>query len=132
MAKFNTSLINTAIDSAFASADTYSARVEELQRLLKGADRETVKDYVAPRAAKRYGAEYVDGKWTDSDCAAKRYTNRLVSAILGQSSPRKEARAVAAPAKLTKHIVDQIIEAGITRAEFDALLAAVRDGIAFE
>lgn len=90
MAKFNTSLINTTIDAAFASADTYSAKVAELQRLLKGADRETVKDYVAPRAATRYGAEYVDGKWTDSDCAAKRYTNRLVSAILGKSSARKD------------------------------------------
>ena len=100
MSKFNTPLINTTIDAAFASADTYTAKVEELQRLLKGADRETVKDYVAPRAAKRYNAEYVDGKWTDSDCAAKRYTNRLVLAILGKSSARKDE--VAIPAEILR------------------------------
>jgi hypothetical protein len=100
MATFNTTLINNAIDGAFKAGDTYGEKVAELQRLLKGADRDTVKDYVAPRAAKRYGAEYVDGKWTDSDCAAKRYTNRLINDIMGKSSARKEE--VAVPAEILK------------------------------
>lgn len=100
MPKFNTSLINATIDEAFASADTYAAKVAKLQDLLSGADRETVKDYVAPRAAKRYNAEYVDGKWTDSDCAAKRYANRLIAAILGKSSARKDD--VAIPAEILR------------------------------
>lgn len=97
---FNTSAINTAINAAFKAADTYGEHVASLQKLLRGADRDVIKGYVAPIAAKRYNAAYdiPSGKWEDSGCAAKRYTNRLVAAIIGASSARKEE--VAVPAEL--------------------------------
>lgn len=129
---FNTTAINAAINGAFKAAATYAECVAELQALLRGADRETVKAFVCPVAATKYKAVFADGQWADPKCAAKRYANRLISAIVGTSDNRTEPTAVAAPAKLTKSIVDQIIDAGLTRAELAALLAAVRDGISFE
>lgn len=99
---FNTSAINTAITNAFKLVDTYGEHVASLQKLLRGADRDTVKGYVAPIAAKRYGAVYdpASDKWEDSGCAAKRYTNRLVADIVGTSSARKEE--VDVPAEMLK------------------------------
>jgi len=132
MRKLNTTAITAAINGAFKAADTYATYVAELQSLFEGSDRETIKAHVCPLAAKKYGAEFKDGQWTEPTCAAKRYANRLIAAIMGDSAERKPSSAVAAPAKLTKSIVTQIIDAGLTHAEFTALLAAVRDGISFK
>lgn len=93
---FNTAAINTAITKAFAAAATYQARVSELQSLLAGAEREIVAAYVQPVAAKFYGAELKTlqtGRvvWAEKDCAAKRYANRLVSAIVGTSAKAKDS-----------------------------------------
>ena len=104
---FNTNAINTAITGAFKAATTYATYVAELQTLLRGADRETIKEFVCPVAAKQYGAVYADGKWADPKCAAKRYANRLIAAIVGKSDNRKEevevpAELLAAAAKLAK------------------------------
>jgi|APGre2960657404_1045060.scaffolds.fasta_scaffold14548_3 hypothetical protein len=132
MRKLNVTAIKAAINGAFKAADTYATYVAELQALFADSDRETIKDHVCPLAAKKYGAEYKDGQWTEPTCAAKRYANRLIAAIMGTTSDSAEPPTVAAPAKLTKSIVNQIIGAGLTHAEFTALLAAVRNGISFK
>lgn len=103
----NIKAITTAVNGAFGAVDTYAAHVATLQAEFKGADRDTIKDIVCPLAAKKYGAEYVDGKWVDSKCAAKRYANRLIAAIIGTASnATKEVEIptelLAAAAKLAK------------------------------
>ena len=106
MAKtFNTAAINTAITAAFTSADAYGKHVAQLQTLLAGADRETIAAYVMPVAAKRYGAELVTKStgrvWADKDCAAKRYSNRLIAAIVGHVAKKSE------PAKMVRFNAQQ-------------------------
>ena len=103
----NIKAITTAINGAFSAVDTYAAHVATLQAEFKGSDRDTIKEIVCPLAAKKYGAEYVDGKWVDSKCAAKRYANRLIAAIMGTASNATEevevpAELLAAAAKLAK------------------------------
>jgi hypothetical protein len=103
----NIKAITTAINGAFSAVDTYAAYVATLQAEFKGSDRDTIKEIVCPLAAKKYGAEYVDGKWVDSKCAAKRYANRLIAAIMGKASNATEeveipAELLAAAAKLAK------------------------------
>ena len=49
---------------------------------------------------------------------------------LKDSSGRTET--VTAPKKLVAHIVSEIIEAGVTKAEFDALIAELRSSISFQ
>ena len=108
MAKaLNINAITTAVNKAFKADVTYDEQVAVLQREFKGADRAAIKDIVCPLAAKKYGAEYVDGKWVDSKCAAKRYANRLIAAIIGTASNATEeveipAELLAAAAKLAK------------------------------
>ena len=94
--KLNTTEINAAIAIALKNAGvldtartTYAEKVLVLQGLFGDADRETVKAYVCPIAAKQYKAEYVDGTWTDSDCAAKRHSNRLILKIVGKGESAK-------------------------------------------
>jgi len=115
----NINAIKTAVTGAFKSADGYNAYVTTLRTLCAGADRDAIKNIVCPIAAKRYGAEYIDGKWSDKDCAAKRYANRLIAAIMGtkaKSSGKTEADPVA-----------QAIEvlSKLTPAQLRKVLAAV-------
>jgi hypothetical protein len=116
--KLNTNAINTAISDAFASADkavdarlVYQANVLKLRGLLKGAVRETVKEFVCPLAALHYGETYADGKWANSKCAAKRWANRLIGDVVTTSSPAASAKI---EVKLT----------GAQKAAVKALLAA--------
>ena len=99
--KFNTNAINAAIISAFASADkaadarvAYQSNVATLRGLLKGADRETIKGFVCPIAAARYDATYVDGKWEDSKCAAKRWANRMIADVIGVTGPAASSKTI--------------------------------------
>ena len=129
----NIKAITTAVNGAFGAVDTYAAYVATLQAEFKGADRAAIKDIVCPLAAKKYGAEYVDGKWVDSLCAAKRYANRLIVAIMGETSNASEPKAeVRLPKALVSSITDEIIGAGLTKAQFDALLTQLKAAITFK
>jgi hypothetical protein len=125
--KLNTTEINAAIAIALKSAGvsdvaraTYADKVIELKGLFGGADREIVKAYVCPIAAKQYKAEYVDGTWTDSDCAAKRYSNRLILKIVGKGESAKVA--------INKALVKQVTAMlkGMEPKVLNATIAAVK------
>ena len=137
--KFNTSAINAAIALCFTSADiaidvrkAYQETVTELQTLLAGADRDTIKGYVCPIAAKHYGETYADGKWSDSKCAAKRYANRVIADVLtGASSPASSDKTlIEVPAGVVEAI--QAALAGLTKQQMNAAIAAAKAGIVFE
>ena len=120
---FNTNAITKAVLAALAAGDTFEAQLTELQRLLKGADRPTVHGIVAPIVAAKYHEVFADGKWADSDCAAKRKANRIIKAIVGVQ-PAKQANKV----KVNKALVKQIaaLLCALDTKEVNATLTAVR------
>jgi len=131
MAKFNTTAITNAIIAALNAGDAFEAQLTTLQKLLKGAEREAVKAIVAPIVAAHYGETFADGEWADSFCAAKRKANRIIKAIMGDAAP-KQANKVAVDKKLVKSLSSTIIEAGLTKKQFDALLSELRASISFK
>jgi len=130
MKSFNTTAITKAVIAACAAGDTFEAQLIELQRLLKGADREECKAIVCPIVAKHYGEVFADGQWADSACAAKRKANRIIGSIVG-TAPKTSSKVVV-DKKLVKAVRDTIIAAGLTKREFDAVLSALRASVSFE
>ena len=127
---FNLKAINTAVVTAIKAGDTLHASCIELQSLLKGADRKTVHGIVCPIVAKHYGEAFADGKWANSDCAAKRKANRIIGAIVG-TTPKESAKA-AVNKKALAAMVDAVVANGLTKQEFGAVIAALRAAISFE
>ena len=130
MKKFDTNAITAAVLAALAAGDAFETQLTTLQKLLKGADRDTIKGIVAPIVATKYGETFADGQWADSGCAAKRKANRIIGAIAG-TAPKTSSK-VAVNKKLVKAVRDTIIEAGLTKREFDALLAELRASVSFK
>ena len=130
MKSFNVNAITVAVLAALAAGDTFEEQLTTLQKLLKGADRDTIKGIVAPIVATKYGETFADGQWADSGCAAKRKANRIIGAIAG-TAPKTSSK-VAVNKKLVKAVRDTIIEAGLTKREFDALLAELRASVSFK
>ena len=130
MKKFDTNAITAAVLAALAAGDTFEAQLIELQRLLKGADRDTIKGIVAPIVATKYGETFADGQWADSKCAAKRKANRIIGAIAG-TAPAQSSK-VAVDKKLVASLRDTIVGAGLTKKQFDAVLSALRASISFK
>lgn len=127
---FNTKAITAAVLAALAAGDTFEAQLIELQRLLKGADRDTIKGIVAPIVATKYGETFADGQWADSKCAAKRKANRIIGAIAGTAPA--QSNKVAVDKKLVASLRDTIVGAGLTKKQFDAVLSALRASISFK
>ena len=128
--KFNTNAITSAVLAALEAGDTFEAQLIELQRLLKGADRDTIKGIVAPIVATKYGETFADGQWADSKCAAKRKANRIIGAIAG-TAPAQSSK-VAVDKKLVASLRDTIVGAGLTKKQFDAVLSALRASVSFK
>ena len=101
-----------------------------LQTLLKGADRKTVHGIVCPMVAAHYGETFANGKWANSDCAAKRKANRIIGAIVG-TTPSQSTKA-AVNKKALAAMVDAVVANGLTSKEMNAVIAALRAAISFE
>jgi len=130
MKSFNVNAITTAVLAALAAGDTFEEQLTTLQKLLKGADRDTIKGIVAPIVATKYGETFADGQWADSKCAAKRKANRIIGAIAG-TAPAQSSK-VAVDKKLVASLRDTIVGAGLTKKQFDAVLSALRASISFK
>jgi hypothetical protein len=134
---FNLVSINKQVVIAIASGDALHDACVELQSLLAGADKPTVKGIVAPMVSAYYAKKYptteqgfVDGKWVDSDCAAKKRANRIIGAIVG-STPSQSAKA-AVNKKALAAMVDAVVGNGLTKKEMDAVIAALRSAVSFK
>ena len=127
---FNTKAITAAVLAALAAGDAFETQLTSLQKLLKGADRATAKGIIAPIVAAHYGETFADGEWADSGCAAKRKANRIIKVIVGTAP--KQANKVKVNKALVKSLSSTIIEAGLTKKQFDALLSELRASISFE
>jgi hypothetical protein len=127
---FNLKSIKEQVVIAIKAGDTLQDACIELQALLKGADRKTVHGIVCPMVAAHYGEVFADGKWANSDCAAKRKANRIIGVIVG-TTPKESAKA-AVNEKVLATMVDAVVRAGLTKQEFGAVVAALRAAVTFE
>jgi len=120
---FDITAITAAVVATLKAGDTFEAQMLKLHALLKGADRDTIKDIIAPIVAKHYGEVFADGKWADSGCAAKRKANRIIGNIVG-SAPAKQSNKVAVDKALVKQLAAML--KGLDAKQASATIAAVR------
>ena len=127
MTKFNTKAITAAVLAALAAGDAFETQLTTLQKLLKGADRPTVHGIVCPIVAAKYNEAFVDSKWADSDCAAKRKANRIIKAIVG-AQPAKQASKVAVNKALVRQMTAMLkgMEVKVLNATIAAVKAALK------
>ena len=120
--KLNTTAITNAIIAALTHGDAFEAEMLKLQGLLKGAEREAVKDIVAPIVAAHYGETFAEDKWADSKCAAKRKANRIIASIVG-TAPKQSNKVV-----VNKALVKQMaaLLKGMDAKVLNATIAAVK------
>ena len=124
------------------SGVTKAQAIDALTKELKRKSPATVRTTIMPFVGKFWSVALVDGEGKAKgskvlDKTAPKYENAkrdlydLVKAITGtQSSGKKEPIAV--PKKLVSTIASEIIEAGLTKAQFNELLAQLRDAVSFQ
>ena len=134
---FNLFEIKKQVVIAIKAGDTLHDACIELQTLLAGADRTTVHGLVCPMVSAYYTKKtpakesgFVDGKWVDSDCAAKKKANRIIGAIVG-TTPSQSTKA-AVNKKALAAMVDAVVSNGLTSKEMGAVITALRAAISFE
>jgi len=124
------------------SGVTKAQAIDALTKELKRKSPATVRTTIMPFVGKFWSVALVDGEGKAKgskvlDKTAPKYENAkrdlydLVKAITGtQSSGKKEP--VAVPKKLVSNLASEIIEAGLTKAQFNELLAQLRDAVSFQ
>jgi hypothetical protein len=134
--------LSTHINNALSSASAYAAAIDGARKDAKGMTRDAVRIAILPVVASFYAVPVKAGegkaegtKVLDKDAAkyetARKALQRLLSDICpSESSGKKEA--VVAPKALVKKLTSEIIEAGVTKAEFDALIAELRASVSFK
>ena len=134
--------LSTHINNALSSAKAYASAIESARKDAKGMTRDAVRIAILPVVASFYAVPVKAGegkaegtKVMDKDATkyetARKALQRLLSDICpSESSAKKEA--VTAPKALLKKMTSEIIEAGVTKAEFDALIAALRTSVSFK
>lgn len=134
---FNLFEIKKQVVIAIKAGDTLHDACIKLQTLLAGADRTTVHGLVCPMVSAYYTKKtpakesgFVDGKWVDSDCAAKKKANRIIGAIVGTTT--KQSAHTAVNEKVLAAMVNAVLAAKLDKKEFGAVLTALRAAIAFE
>ena len=133
--------VQTNVTLFCKSGVTKAQALDALTKELKRKSHETVRTTLMPFVGKFWSVALVDGegkakgsKVLDKDAPkyenAKRDLYDLVKAICGtKSSGKKE---VVVPKKLVTNIAKEIIDAGLTRDEFNALLSQLRDAVKFQ
>jgi hypothetical protein len=134
--------LSTHINNALASAKAYASAIESARKDAKGMTRDAVRIAILPTVASFYAVPVKAGegkaegtKVLDKDApkyeTARKALQRLLSDICpSESSAKKEV--VTAPKALLKKLTSEIIEAGVTKAEFDALIAELRASVSFQ
>jgi hypothetical protein len=136
------SKLQASVTTALQHAKGYADAIAEATKAGKGMARDEVRTAILPTVAAFYGVKVKAGEGKaegtqvmDSEAtkyeAARKALSRLLGDICGtESSPRREP--VIAPRKVFKSVLSEIINSGMTKAEFNALLAELRDSVAFE
>ena len=136
--------LSTHISLALDHAAMYDACIIKARKDSKDMTHDQVRAVILPIVASKpkYAVPLIDGKGKaqgtkvlDSTHTnyenAKRAVTRLLTDIKGvQSSGKKEA--VALPKGIVRNIANEIIDAGLTKAQFNELLAQLRDAVQFQ
>jgi hypothetical protein len=134
--------LSTHINNALASASSYAKAIDAARKDAKGMTRDAVRTAILPTVAAYYAVPVKAGegkaegtKVMDKDApkyeTARKALQRLLSDVCpSESSAKKEV--VTAPKALVKKLSSEIIEAGLTKAEFDALIAELRASVSFQ
>lgn len=134
--------LSTHITNALASAQSYANAIALARKDAKGMTREAVRTAILPTVASFYAVAVKAGegkaegtKVMDKDATkyetARKALQRLLSDICPSESAGKK-EVVTAPKALVKRMTTEIIDAGLTKAEFDALIAELRASVSFQ
>jgi hypothetical protein len=117
--------------------------IVDLTKELKRKSRETVRTTLMPLVGKFWTVKLIDGEGKAKgskvfDSSSENYENAkrdlydLVVGICGKASSSGSKEPVAVPKKLLSNMTAEIIDAGLTRDEFNALLSQLRDAVSFQ
>lgn len=135
--------VQTNVNLYCKSKATKAEALVLLTKDLKRKSRETVRVTLMPLVGKFWSVKLVDGESKAKgskvlDSSAENYENAkrdlydLVVGICGKASSSGSKEPVAVPRKLLSNMTAEIIDAGLTRDEFNALLAQLRDAVSFQ
>jgi len=135
--------IQTNVNLYCKSKATKAQAIVELTKDLKRKSRETVRATLMPLVGKFWTVKLVDGDGKAKgskvfDSSAENYENAkrdlydLVVGICGKANSSGNKEPVAVPKKLATNITNEIIDAGLTRDEFNALLTHIRNSVSFQ
>jgi hypothetical protein len=126
--------IQSNVTKALDAAHTYAEAIEQLKKDCAGKSRDDVRAAMLPAVAAhpKYKVKVVDGKLcpeSDNYETARKALQRLLNGVCGAAEHAKSE-----PVKVAKAKVDAavLIAAGMTKAEFNAWLSAVRAAVSFE
>ena len=131
--------IASNVTKALNAAHSYGEAIEQLKKDCAGKSRDDVRAAMLPAVAAhpKYNVKVVDGKLCPESPkyeTARKALQRLVSDVCGIESSAKH-EPVAVPAKVTKQVkvlVDEVIASGMTKAQFDAMVAELRASVSFK
>lgn len=135
--------IQTNVNLFCKSGVTKAQAIDALTKELKRKSRESVRTTLMPLVGKFWTVKLIDGEGKAKgskvlDSSAENYENAkrdlydLVVGICGKASSSGNKEPVVVPKKLLSNITNEIIDAGLTRDEFNALLSKLRDAVSFQ
>ena len=131
--------IASNVTKALDAAHSYGEAIEQLKKDCAGKSRDEVRAAMLPAVAAhpKYNVKVVDGKLSTESPkyeTARKALQRLVADVCGIESSAKH-EPVAVPAKVTKQVkvlVAEVIASGMTKAQFDAMVAELRASVSFK
>ena len=131
--------IASNVTKALDAAHTYAEAIEQLKKDCAGKSREDVRAAMLPAVAAhpKYKVKVVDGKLSPESAnyeTARKALLRLLNDVCGAAEHAK-TEPVAIPAKVTKQVkalIAEVIESGMTKAQFDAMVAEIRGSVSFK
>jgi hypothetical protein len=131
--------IQSNVTKALTAAHTYAEAITALKADCAGKTRDEVRAAMLPAVAAhpKYNVKVVDGKLCPDSAkyeTARKALQRLVADVCGDVEQAKQ-EPVAIPAKVTKQVkslVAEVIASGMTKAQFDAMVAELRASVSFK
>jgi methionine synthase I (cobalamin-dependent) len=135
--------LQAAVNKALESAQVYGEAIALAVKAAEGMPRDAVRVAIMPTIGAFYKVPLVDGsgkaegtKVFDKEAkayeAARKALQRLLKDIMGVETSSPSREAVIAPRKVFKSVLSEILNSGMSKAEFNALLTELRDSVSFE
>jgi hypothetical protein len=134
--------LSTHINNALSSAKAYADAIDSARKDAKGMTRDAVRTAILPTVASFYAVPVKAGegkaegtKVMDKDATKYETARKALQRLLNDICPSESAgkkETITAPKALLKKVTSEIIEAGITKAEFDALISELRASVSFQ